>query len=81
MKLVDKLIVVYRDHTVGALSIAPDSRLCAFQYNEDWLANGFYAVGESIRIPRKKGKIMILSIAEGCSEILSKDYASTLTMG
>lgn len=32
------------------------------------------AVGESIRIPRKKGMDMILSITSGCSEILSKDY-------
>ncbi|KAB5210501.1 type II toxin-antitoxin system HipA family toxin, partial [Bacteroides thetaiotaomicron] len=29
-------------------------------------------VGESIRIPRKKGKEMILTIAEGCAELLSK---------
>ena len=33
-------------------------------------------VGESIRIPRKKGKEMILTIAEGCAELLSKDYSA-----
>ena len=33
-------------------------------------------VGESIRIPRKKGKEMLLTIAEGCAEVLSKDYSA-----
>jgi len=31
-------------------------------------------VGENIRIPRKKGLVIIQQITEGCSEILSKDY-------
>lgn len=41
MKSVNKLIVAYRNHTVGTLSMTPDSRLCAFQYDKVWLANGF----------------------------------------
>lgn len=41
MKLVDKLAIIYRDRTVGVLSMTPDNRLCAFQYNKEWLANGF----------------------------------------
>ena len=32
------------------------------------------AVGETIRIPRKRGLAIIDSVREGCKEILSKDY-------
>jgi serine/threonine-protein kinase HipA len=41
MKLVSKLKVTYRDRTVGTLSMTPDNRLCAFQYEKGWLASGF----------------------------------------
>lgn len=41
MKLVDKLTVTYHQKTVGTLTMTPDNRLCAFQYDIDWLATGF----------------------------------------
>lgn len=41
MKSVNKLTVTYHDRTVGTLSMTPDNRLCAFQYDQEWLANGF----------------------------------------
>ena len=41
MKLVNKIIVMYHNRNVGTLSMIPDNRLCAFQYEKDWLANGF----------------------------------------
>lgn len=41
MKSVNKLTVTYHDRIVGTLSMTPDNRLCAFQYDKDWLANGF----------------------------------------
>lgn len=41
MKLVNRLTVTHHNLTVGTLSMTPDDRLCAFQYNKDWLANGF----------------------------------------
>ena len=41
MKSVNKIVVTYRNETVGILSMTPDNRLCAFQYDKDWLANGF----------------------------------------
>ena len=41
MKLVNKIIVMYHNRNVGTLSMTPDNRLCAFQYEKDWLANGF----------------------------------------
>lgn len=41
MKSVSKITVTYHNRTVGTLNMTPDNRLCAFQYNKDWLANGF----------------------------------------
>ena len=41
MKRVDKLTVKYRDQKVGELTMTPDDRLCAFQYDKDWLSFGF----------------------------------------
>jgi len=41
MKSVNKLTVTYHDRYVGSLSMTPDNRLCAFQYDKSWLANGF----------------------------------------
>lgn len=41
MKSVNKLTVTYHDRYVGSLSMTPDNRLCAFQYDKGWLANGF----------------------------------------
>ncbi len=41
MKSVNKLIVTYHDRNVGTLNMTPDGRLCAFQYDKEWLLNGF----------------------------------------
>ena len=41
MKHVNKLSVLYRDRKVGELSMTPDDRFCAFQYNREWLLHGF----------------------------------------
>ena len=41
MKQVNKLIVSFHNRKVGELSMTPDNRLCAFQYDKEWLANGF----------------------------------------
>ena len=41
MKSVNKLIVTYHSRSVGTFSMTPDNRLCAFQYDREWLANGF----------------------------------------
>ena len=77
----------------GVWSLAPayDLTLCSNGYNGEHATsvnkNGkptiedMIVVGESIRIPRKKGMDMILSIAEGCSEILSEDYIPIIKRG
>lgn len=74
----------------GVWTLAPayDLTLCSHGYNGEHatsvnnngkpIIDDMIAVGESIRIPRQKGKDIILSIAEGCSEILSKDYHSII---
>lgn len=41
MKLINKLTVTYHEQTVGELTMTPDNRLCAFQYDKEWLTNGF----------------------------------------
>lgn len=41
MKVVNKLSVVYHNRTVGHLRMTPDNRSCVFQYDAEWLANGF----------------------------------------
>lgn len=41
MKSVNKLTVTYHGRHVRTLSMPPDNRLCAFQYDKDWQANGF----------------------------------------
>lgn len=41
MKKIERLTVKYHDATVGILSLTPDSKLCAFEYDKAWLLNGF----------------------------------------
>lgn len=41
MKQVNKLSVMYRGRKVGELSMTPDNRRCAFQYDKEWLTSGF----------------------------------------
>lgn len=41
MMKVDQLIVNYRGRRVGILSLTPDDKLCAFEYDKEWLADGF----------------------------------------
>lgn len=38
---IDRLEVKYHDRLVGVLSLTPDDRLCAFEYDKAWLADGF----------------------------------------
>ncbi|MBR6339958.1 MAG: HipA N-terminal domain-containing protein, partial [Alloprevotella sp.] len=40
MDKIDKLIVNYHDRKVGTLSLTPDNRLCAFEYDKTWLIDG-----------------------------------------
>ena len=41
MEQVNKLSVMYRDRKVGELTMTPDNRECAFQYDKVWLFSSF----------------------------------------
>ncbi len=41
MTKVEQLTVKYHNLTVGILSLTPDGRLCAFEYDKAWLLDGF----------------------------------------
>lgn len=53
MKSIDKLIVKFHDRTVGSLSLTPDNKLCAFEYDKDWIAEGFSI--SPFELPLKQG--------------------------
>ena len=41
MMKIEQLNVKYHDRIVGMLSLTPDNKLCAFEYDRSWLADGF----------------------------------------
>lgn len=50
---VDKLIVNHHDRVVGTLTLTPDDRLCAFEYDNAWLSDGFSI--SPLELPLKAG--------------------------
>lgn len=53
MNLIDKLSVIIGGRKVGTLTMTPDKRLCAFEYDKDWLADGFSI--SPFELPLKQG--------------------------
>lgn len=53
MKRIDKLTVKYNGIIVGTLSLTPDNKLCAFEYDKVWLAEGFSI--SPLELPLKPG--------------------------
>lgn len=53
MKHIERLTVKYRGRIVGTLSLTPDNRLCAFEYDNTWLAEGFSI--SPLEMPLQKG--------------------------
>lgn len=49
----DKLMVKYHDRDVGTLTLTPDDRLCAFEYDSAWLSDGFSI--SPLELPLKAG--------------------------
>ena len=41
IKKIERLIVKYHEQIVGTLSLTPDNKQCAFEYDKAWLSNGF----------------------------------------
>ena len=53
MKHVDRLAVNYHDRKVGTLSFTPERQLCAFEYDAQWIADGFSI--SPLELPMKPG--------------------------
>ncbi len=53
MKKIDRLSVKYHDRNVGTMSLTPDNRLCVFEYDGEWLADGFSI--SPLELPLKPG--------------------------
>lgn len=53
MKRIDRLVVKYHGRTVGVLSLTPDGKLCAFEYDKAWLVDGFGI--SPLELPLKAG--------------------------
>ena len=49
----DRLTVKYHERVVGTLSLTPDNRLCAFEYDSAWLSSGFSI--SPLELPLKTG--------------------------
>lgn len=53
MKHIDRLTVRFHKRTVGTLSLTPDNKLCVFEYDNTWLADGFSL--SPLQLPHKPG--------------------------
>ena len=53
MKQIDRLTVKYHHRNVGILSLTPDDKLCAFEYDKAWLVDGFSI--SPLEIPLRQG--------------------------
>ncbi len=53
MKKIDTINVSFRGKEVGKLSLTPDNRLCVFEYDKVWLAEGFSI--SPLELPLKPG--------------------------
>lgn len=53
MKKIETLLVKYHQQNVGTLSLSVDNKLCAFEYNKEWLADGFSI--SPLELPLKPG--------------------------
>ncbi len=53
MKKTDHITVRYHDRIIGSLSLTPDDKLCAFEYDKQWLADGFSI--SPLELPLRQG--------------------------
>lgn len=56
MNKIERLSVKYHNRYVGTISLTPDNRLCVFEYNREWLADGFSI--SPLELPLKPGLFM-----------------------
>ena len=53
MKSIDRLTVKYHNRVVGILSLTPDDKFCAFEYDKSWLVDGFSI--SPLELPLRQG--------------------------
>lgn len=53
MKDIELLTVHYAERMVGTLSLTPDNHLCTFEYDKQWLADGFSL--SPLELPLRQG--------------------------
>lgn len=53
MRKIESLTVRYHNDIVGTLSLTPDNKLCAFEYDKQWLVSGFSI--SPLELPLKTG--------------------------
>ena len=53
MKAIDRLTVKYHNRIVGILSLTPDDKFCAFEYDKNWLVDGFSI--SPLELPLRQG--------------------------
>lgn len=53
MIMIDRLTIKFHGRKVGTLSLTPDNRLCAFEYDAQWLIDGFSI--SPLELPLKQG--------------------------
>lgn len=53
MNKIETLSVKFQDKPVGSLAFTPDNRLCTFEYNKSWIAEGFSI--SPLELPLKEG--------------------------
>lgn len=53
MKDIELLTVSYAERKVGTLSLTPDNHLCTFEYDKQWLADGFSV--SPLELPLRQG--------------------------
>lgn len=51
--MTEKVIVTYQDKKVGTIALTPDNRLCTFEYDANWLNDGFSI--SPLELPLQKG--------------------------
>ena len=59
IKKIERLIVKYHEQIVGTLSLTPDNKQCAFEYDKTWLSNGFSI--SPLELPLKLGLFKALT--------------------
>lgn len=53
MNKIDRLTVKYHNEVVGVLSLTPDDKRLAFEYDSQWIAEGFSI--SPLELPLKSG--------------------------